>query len=259
MKIHVQSDQHLEFQNFPELYMECIADVTVCAGDLAPVDQCESEIYEFFTQLRDKTEHIIWVLGNHEYYHGTYLNVNDAAQEIADDMGVHLLGIPFDKPEVTIDGVTFWGDTFWTDCNNGDWFVKQKLKQGLNDFDIVYYQGLDANGNYKTRKFHPDNMIALNTEARENINWDADVIITHHAPIYIPPARYEFSDHSYGWYNAHLDEQIASWKGKWWLHGHTHESRIDSVNGTNIVTNCHGYMHMTEDIMRFDPKLILEI
>ena len=96
MKIQVLSDLHLEHGGFvPEHHPA--ADVIVLAGDLAPYTEGLVE------QLREQwssAPHILYVLGNHEFY-GT--EIDDTRASLAEECargGTHLL----DPDMVRIEG-----------------------------------------------------------------------------------------------------------------------------------------------------------
>ena len=107
MKVQILSDLHLEhggavLEHHPE------ADVIVLAGDLAP---CTKGLVAKLSEFWASAPHIIYVLGNHEFYGG---EIDDARARLADEcaaVGIHLL----DPGMVRIEGTRFIGATLWTD------------------------------------------------------------------------------------------------------------------------------------------------
>lgn len=254
MKIHLQSDTHIEMG--PAIEPTCISDVAVCAGDIGLLND-PAKLEAYFDAIKQTTDHIIWVLGNHEFYHYDYQLGLQYAAEFAEKQGIHLLDEALGTENLEIDGIKFWGSTLWTDMNNSDWFVTQKVGKGFNDFRII------TNGD---KQFSFQDTIEINKRTREKINWDADVIVTHHCPIVIEHRRFPVDDITYGFCNTGLDQQIMDSNVKYWLYGHTHDSRHVDLNGTHIVSNQQGYKRsswQTGEIMfedcHFDPGLILEI
>lgn len=255
MLIHVQSDTHTEFG--VAAGQSCSSHVTVCAGDIGTVTRKPGLIKRYFEQIHQVTDHVIWVLGNHEFYHGEYNQVIDNAARLADDMSVKLLDEAINTQEVVIDDVTFWGSTLWTDLRGNDWLVSTKIENGFNDFYCVTKDD---------RTFRAADTVEINSRTREKINWNADVIITHHSPILRPHRRFATDDITYGFCNTGLDEQIVDSHVKYWLYGHTHDSRVDDLNNTIVLSNQQGYPRrigpsseiIYEDDL-FNPGLLIEI
>ena len=249
LSIHVTSDIHLEFTDeFPDCPE---ADVGIFAGDIGVVNDLE-RLGDFFTEMKKRYKHIIWVLGNHEFYHMDYKQCLTDAKSMADKLGIHLLDIEF-EPNLEIDGVTFWGSTLWTDFNKSDWFAKRAVGNGLNDYNLIRVGGV--------RKITVTEIENINLRTRKAINWDADVIITHHAPLVVPHPKFPFEDISWGFYNNGLEQRIMDSNVKLMIYGHTHWSTDFDLAGTRIVANCHGFMSrwaMSEG-SNYDPDLIIEI
>ena len=249
MKIHLSSDIHLEFTDeFPDCP---VADVGVFAGDIGLVDDL-NRLGKFFDLMKERYEHIIWILGNHEFYHMDYNQCLKDAESFAKKMGIHLMDIELGTDNLEIDGVKFWGSTLWMDFNKGDWFVKQAVGKGLNDFEVIRV------GDFK---FSTTMAEDINKRTREKINYDADVIITHHAPVVVPHPLFPFRDMSWGFYNSGLENKIIESDVKLWMYGHTHHSADFDLGGTRIVANCHGFMsrYSISEGSGYDPDLIIEI
>ena len=107
MKVQVLSDLHLEHGGIvPEHHLE--ADVIVLAGDLAPYTE---GLMDQLAEHWASAPHILYVLGNHEFY-GT--DIDETRTRLAEECaqaGIHLL----DPGMVRIGGVRFIGATLWTD------------------------------------------------------------------------------------------------------------------------------------------------
>ena len=107
MKLFYASDLHIEFEdNCKTLRFAGLdADVAILAGDIgAGIGgiQWAAEVFEI---------PVIYVLGNHEFYHHDYHQLRLDARKSAEALGVHLL----DEDVLEIDGVRFAGCTLWTD------------------------------------------------------------------------------------------------------------------------------------------------
>lgn len=256
MRIHLQSDMHLEFGSGSD--GNVASDVCVCAGDIGLL--CDSHqrklLLEHFKGRKDLAEHVIWVLGNHEFYDMDYNEGLAFAADLADQAGVILMDEALGTDNQVIDGVTFWGTTLWSDAKGDDWFARKKIADGINDF----YSIKDGVRNFSVHK-----MQEINRRSREKINWDADVCVTHFPPIVIPHPEFSLTDLSYYFYNTRLDQQICDSNIKLWLSGHTHHSAVVELEGTICASNQHGYVRNYTDGQKwleqsgFDPGFILEI
>ncbi|NIU01068.1 MAG: hypothetical protein GWN01_09125, partial [Nitrosopumilaceae archaeon] len=219
MIIHIQSDTHTEMG--PAIGQACTSDVTICAGDNGTFVKPDS-LARYFDQIREYCNEIVFVLGNHEFYHGDYEETLTKADKFAKKHGIHLLDEVYGTQDLVLNGITFWGSTLWTDMKDGDYLVKQKIGNGFSDYHVITDGDL---------RFSCQKTIDINTRTREKINWDADIIITHHCPIVIEHRRFPVNDITYGFCNTGLEEQLAASKAKFWVYGHTHDSRCIDING----------------------------
>ena len=259
MKIHLQSDTHIE-TGMP-LPPAVASNVAACVGDIGLLVKPE-QLVKYFDAVRETTDHIIWLLGNHEFYHSEYFRVLDEAAEFAQKHNIHLLDEALGTAHLEIDGVTFWGSTLWTDLKDGDYFVKKTIGNGLNDYHVTAF-----NKDGKSRRMTVDDTIEINKRTREQINWGADVVLTHHCPLTIKHKLYPMDNVTYGFCNTGLEDQIAASNIKYWMYGHTHDSCNTDVNGTSVISNQHGYSKMNwhtgksepSENCDFDPHLILEV
>lgn len=232
MRIHLQSDAHLEL-GVPNV-STVASDVCVLAGDIGAMSTINQQaaLEQFFEERKSLAEHVIWVLGNHEFYGMQYEDALAEAHRIAKRCGVHLLDEAIGTDNLEIDGVKFWGSTLWSDLRGNDCFVNKRVADNINDFHVI---------RHGVRNFSTHKMIEINRRTRDKINWDADVIITHFAPVLFSNPRFPTDEISYYFYNSGLDNQILDSSVKLWLFGHTHHSLVEDLNGTIVASNQHGY------------------
>jgi Icc-related predicted phosphoesterase len=253
MRIHIQSDVHSEMA-LSVIEPAVSSDVLVCAGDIGSLDRPRT-IKRYFDLVRKSTDNIVWVLGNHEFYYTRYDRALLAAEKFAKEEGIFLLDEALGTNNLELNGVKFWGSTMWTDCNKSDPVAKGVVGGGLMDYDLIT---LPAE-NYERRKFNTNDTDEINARTRAKINWDADVIITHHAPVVIPHRKFAHDHITYGFCNTGLDQQIHDSNVKYWIYGHTHDSQTVDLNGTTIISNQHGYGGELSGPAAYDPNLIIEI
>lgn len=253
MKIHLESDIHMEMHRGHVTMSNVASDVCICAGDISTLYEKTkiAKAKQYFRIRKTLAEHVIWVLGNHEFYHMERQNTYRTAQAIAQDTGVILLDEAIGNPEITIDGVTFWGSTLWSDLKNNDPMINSAARFGINDFFHIQE---------KNAAFSPEDMLVINQRTRNLINWDADVVITHFPPMVIKHSRFPISDISYYFCNSGLEDQIADSTIKYWIYGHDHDSKVIECNKTIVISNQLGYqnLHYQEEC-NFDYNQIIEI
>lgn len=122
----------------------------------------------------------IYVLGNHEYYKGSYPKTLNNIQALAIDTNVHVL----ENKSVVIGDITFHGTTLWTDfALLGDSRSNGIICQGkMNDYKMIRrdpsYSKLRSIDTYVMHQISLKWLQASleSTTTRKNI------VVTHHAP-----------------------------------------------------------------------------
>ena len=148
MKIAICSDIHLEFGDI-NLQNTENADVLILGGDICvaadigkpdPNNIMEgarsNRITDFFKRCSFQFPHVVYVMGNHEHYHGDFATSGNKLKSLLESnqlSNVYLL----DKEIKKIDDVTFVGGTLWTDMNNDDDLTKYHVTRRMNDFQCV--------------------------------------------------------------------------------------------------------------------------
>ena len=148
MKIAICSDLHLEFGDI-NLQNTENADVLILGGDICvaadigkpdPNNIMEgarsNRITDFFKRCSFQFPHVIYIMGNHEHYHGDFATSGNKLKSLLESnmlSNVYLL----DKESKKIDDVTFVGGTLWTDMNKEDPLTLFHVRQRMNDFRCV--------------------------------------------------------------------------------------------------------------------------
>jgi predicted phosphodiesterase len=83
MKIHLISDSHVEFG--VETIPSVSSNVVVAAGDIGVMIE-PLDLEDYFIRLLDTTDNVIWVLGNHEFYHSVYEETLENALTLANKL-----------------------------------------------------------------------------------------------------------------------------------------------------------------------------
>ena len=86
MKLQVVSDLHLEFSDWK--LPDVDSDIIVCAGDISTGD---SGVVWAIRESERLNKPVIYVMGNHEFYHSEYNNLLEEVKELADGTNVTVL------------------------------------------------------------------------------------------------------------------------------------------------------------------------
>jgi len=247
MRIHLLSDTHIEhFHDYQDsIKMPNVSGgVCVLAGDIGSA-QKSTQYKKYLKEMRNQFDHVLLVLGNHEFYCMDYFDTLKKLKKVADATGVVLMDVEFGTENITIDGITFFGSTLWTDFKENDPYVKYRVGRSLNDFHIV-------------ERFTTDKALEMNMKTIARLNWNADVVITHHMPILREHSRFPIDEVSYGFCCTNLEEKIMQSKIKYWFYGHTHDNVSYMIGETTVMSNQMGYF-MERMTKEYDPDFFVEI
>lgn len=253
MKILPLSDLHLEFSalHIPNTDK---ADVTLLLGDIHTgikgVQWAANTI---------ESKHIIYILGNHEYYGGKYPDTLNKIRAEAEKYSpnFHVL----ENDSVIIDDVTFFGCTLWTDfALFGDATIgKLSCYDKLNDYKRIRLGNADR---YRklipadTENWHHNSVKWLTKALYEQELSSKRIICTHHAPSRKSLSPQFFSDPVSAAYASNLDGFVAYSGAKYWFHGHLHDSVDYELGDTRIISNPRGYRDSNQ---QFDTQKLWEI
>lgn len=251
MKIALASDLHLEFAPVV-LSGSRDVDVLVLAGDICPVVDIKKH-QAFFERCSTEFKEVIWVAGNHEYYHGEFFTTRKTMQKFAAKFkNFHYL----ENSAIAVGSTLFFGTTLWTDCNNMYPMTEIILKKYMYDFHVI---------KFGHRKILPADFYSLHKDAVKQLHeWMPDntpmnvVVITHHLPhpLSIPPEfKNEFDMN--GGFCTNLDDFIAVHpKINLWMHGHSHTPADYTIHQTRITSNPRGYYGSETNEINFQLKEI---
>jgi predicted phosphodiesterase len=281
MKIALASDVHLEFGPL-ELHNTDGADVLILSGDICVAHDLRDhdsanllgehtkshQYHNFFKNCAAQFKDVIYIVGNHEHYHGDYgTTVSHLREKLAYLNNLHVL----EKQTITLGDVTFVCGTLWTDMNQEDPHTLYSIRRMMNDYreiqnslktvtfksyqphpefpddpsrDIVTFQERPAT-------FTPDDsvedhkaMLAVIRAAVADNPTGKFVVVGHHAPskLSIKP-QYERDHIVNGAYSSNLNELMLDHPQiKLWTHGHTHHAFDYMIGECRVVCNPRGYI-----------------
>lgn len=274
MKIALGSDIHLEFGSL-SLKNEEGARVLILSGDIFVAEDIyryslieNTSIDDFFDEVSHEFQDVVYVMGNHEHYHGDFAKTHGIIKNyLSKYKNIHFL----EKETVLIDDVLFFGATLWTNMNRSNPEVLFTIRHEMNDYNVknsnkpVSYK--DPDGKFHTRvgKLTPEDTVEEHSATLETLSnvlkWHVGnkvVVVGHHAPskISVKP-EYEFDYIVNSAYSSDLSEFILDHPQiKLWTHGHTHEEYDYMIGSTRVVCNPRGYIGYQECADNFKLKYI---
>lgn len=255
MRFCLMSDLHLEFENHKPVQLPN-ADVLVLAGDVLVAEDLRRHSRDdpvlphtqprgvsaqryraFLDQVSAHYQHVVYVAGNHEFYHGKFLQTLQVLQDecLQNYPNLHFL----ENNHIDIAGVRFLGGTLWTDCNRYDPNTMLALQYGLNDYRNI------TNDEHGYTKLRPQHTVQRHAQTRQYIAQNCTektVVVTHHAPTpqSIAP-QYQDKYDLNGGYASDLTQLIFTHQPQYWCHGHMHNRSNYRVGETQVVCNPRGY------------------
>ena len=279
MKIKLVSDLHLEFVDI-NIQNDKDYDVLILSGDILIINdlhdhpetkyghleiaalkfgQARAQLFrDFLKRCSFQFPHVVYVAGNHEFYHGEFhRGVEHLREECAKFPNIYFL----ERDMQFIDGVLFVGGTLWTDMNKGDPMTLHAIGDMMNDFRVIRN---DEHGYTKLRPAHAMDRYRKTVEYIKLIvdaNRDSKcVVVGHHAPSFQSIGeQYKHDTLMNGGYASDLSEFIMDRPQiKLWTHGHMHQTFDYMIGETRVVCNPRGYESHGE-VSGWNPNILIEI
>ena len=275
MKVAIASDLHLEFGDCEFTNTEN-AEVLILSGDILVVDDLRAwdsanllgegpkspRWHELMQRCSHLFPHVIFVMGNHEYYHGNFSSgVRKLKERLAYLPNVYVL----ERESKTIGDVTFIGGTLWTDFNDMDSHTMYNAEKAMND-----YKGVKNTNDTVSWKFLPKHALRDHSDMRGYLQTCMDnykdagrtdnkiVVITHHAPS--PRSvheKYANDKLMNGNFYTNMDEFIINNPQiQLWIHGHMHDPFDYGIGGTRVYCNPRGYIQYEQRAQEFKLEVI---
>ena len=250
MKIFAISDIHLD--HGPHYHhRKPDADLIIVAGDLGQGTEAIPWLLEWSAPTP-----VVYVLGNHEYYHETYPDLQEGVRTLTAGTHIHFL----ENESLEIGGVSIFGCTLWTDFEcHGSWALAAHAAQKcMNDYWAIRRSTAPERPlwPHDTRVAHLNSRTALEHFLRSKPQ-DRSIVVTHHAPSprSLGPRQWESGMGSA--YASRLDALIETHGPSLWVHGHTHHCVDYRIGQTRVVSNPHGYP--SEPAEGFDSQLAVDL
>jgi hypothetical protein len=227
-------------------------------AQLGRIQESAQRFRDFLKRVSFQFPHVIYVAGNHEFYHGKFIDsIRVLRDECAKFPNIYFMEDDCKK----IDDILFIGSTLWTDMNRGDPITLYTVANGMNDYRVIRHDGL---GYTKLRPAHTLSRHRRSLEFIGNSIKDNPaeriVVVSHMAPseLSINP-KYKNDRYMNGAYYSDLSEfildrpQIALW-----CHGHVHTPFDYTIGNTRVVCNPRGYEGYEPD-SGWNPKIYIDL
>lgn len=265
MDFALASDLHLDFGGIPLLPRTADAKVLVLAGDTIEVDflkktsGLQKEIIKYFQELNENFETVIYLMGNHEFYHNSFIHTERNLRTEFAKAGLTNF-VVLEKSTIEIDDTIFFGATMWTTCDNENPTKMMAVESAMNDYnhintgkgpwgDVSKLNTRDTAAVCKMTKKKIQEFVDLKTDKNK-------VLLTHMAPCFlsIPDSR-KFHPANSAYYED-ITEMLLDSDIKVACHGHVHKPVDYLVGETRIVSNPRGYHGAQTFGKNFEFKII---
>jgi predicted phosphohydrolase len=261
MKVYLISDLHCELLNEDNLVILINKIMVTITNPLEDILLLPGDIGDFFTENRInnfyrlmlifgiKFNKIIWILGNHEYYHSSINKTYNDANLLNNKLNIYFdtndKFILLINQSYEINNYVILGTTLWANANlNFDPNYINPCIKWVNDFSISKEQH-----NIQ----HKNDLDWLTNEIDKYRNTDKKIIVmTHHLPSYklIDP-EYKIYTNTNSYFATDL-EYLFGQDIKYWFYGHTHTPNDVIINSTNLIVNPLGYEKESQKRLRDD-------
>jgi len=228
-----------------------------------------NRFHDFFQRCHDRFPHVIYIVGNHEYYNGDFAT---SFAHLKDVLGylpnLHIL----EKESIMIGDTTFLCGTLWTDMNREDPDTLYRIRSYMNDFKIirdsrypVHYKDSEGKRHTREGRFSPEASVeehrAMLKFVEESIASNPTakyVVVGHHSPSR-SSTHPQYADQTMvnGAYSSNLDEFIMDrLQIKLWTHGHTHHEFDYMIGSCRVMCNPRGYDGYEEQARQWKLKTV---
>lgn len=241
-RIQFASDLHLEFGDLtPENYSRAIQPpsdgmkcILVLAGDIGDHRTLET----FMSWCVENWTLVIYVPGNHEYYHTSIISRDRWLREMATKIGFVFL----QKDVLAVknkygNDIVFVGCTLWSDIPTDH---LDEMRNYLNDFNLIKEFKEKP---WRYASLHKDHREWLTKTLKdlEGLEFTKVIVVTHHAPLKNGTSApvFENKTTNCGFATDCFDLLDMC---DLWIYGHTHHcTTIHYSERTKIMANQRGY------------------
>lgn len=233
MTTHFQiaSDIHLEQNGIQDPFsiIRPVSPILVLAGDIGSLYDM-SQLKDFLSKVCERFQHVIYVIGNHEYYktlacrRGVPMgDLRQRALSLSRQIeNLHVL----DRKTVRINNIIFAGATFWSAIEAGGHYPEY-IRRSLNVDKRTYRALHRRDAKWILRII---NSVGKNDDEKL-------AIITHYPPSMKTLRTLGTKNEEF--YASNREDLLKKNVGVW-IYGHTHHNKDFMVNGIRLVSNQKG-------------------
>lgn len=221
------SDLHIEYKNDdvpnPLDYITPSASILILAGDIGSLYKF-SQLKDFMVQLCKHFKIVLYIPGNHEWYHHSDRKVDiEYLENLLNSLPTYIENlIIMNRNSVVIDKYCIIGATLWSQPLDTipSYIVKiknmnTKLYAKMHNTDLKYIK----------------KMLTYSDEKGL-----VPIVVTHHAPT----SDVLIKSKNFSWLYASDLDYLFTQNIKLWIFGHTHQNYDNDKNGTRLVSNQKG-------------------
>lgn len=254
MRAWIFSDLHLEYGKAGHGLDVPDADICLCAGNL--LERGVAPSVDWLGQNVAPIMPVVFVPGNHEYYHSSIKEGFDAGLMAAREYkNLYMI----DQGFVIVGGVRFVGATLWTDFSL---FGDPRLPMLEAAEQIGDYRKIKISKN-PLKRFSPRQATGLHFNARivleSMLAAQPDcptVVITHHAPSLLSMSQDWVDNPLAPSFASNLERLVMRHQPEFWIHGHVHNNADYMIYNTRVICNPRGYPSRNPE---FDASLVVDL
>lgn len=260
----ILSDLHLEIgQQYSSYQTPVNAKYLILAGDIGRLVDYDS-YRDFLQKQTDRFELVFLVLGNHEFYAGSYTAGLEKAKRLEREPSLSGRLIVLDRKRYDVPGchITILGCTLWSRVPpEAREIVQSKIKdfQKIDGWSVNYHNATHESELAwllkELQSIHQETQTAEALIRKRSI-----LVVTHHAPSLRGTSSPENAQNPWRFAFGTDVLSLALDKVKIWVFGHTHYSTDFRERGIRVVSNQRGYAlpWKTAD-EKFDAGKVLQV
>lgn len=258
MNFELASDIHLRyFNDLGDDFFDPQSSILAVVGDVCECHQLVPG-FRIFERMSETWEHVLYVLGNHEFYGATLSNsmISYVKRVLKPLKNITVL----EKESIQIMDTLFVGTTLWSGMENRNPVVENACRQAISDY--TYIRMSDQRGFGRAiQPLDTVNQFTKNVKFLRKTLQSVDssvVVLTHHAPSYLSVSE-SFKGSLYnGAFVSDLDNLILDHQQiRVWAHGHVHSEHNYRLGDCRIVCHPLGYRReLYRDSRDYRPLLV---
>lgn len=236
--IHLEliSNEHICENIIPKIINDCLQPCTLLlCGDIGSVynDEQRIKLKDFLIKLKNHTDTVVYIPGNHEYYNGdnnviTMDMVEKHLTDICHQSNVILLIRNIFEDQKYI----FYGCTLWT-------ILDHDMSLYLNDLRKIYVSGNTILDYKQYTQCHIKDGVWLYGQIQSKSN-KPKIVLTHHLPTEkLIEDKYKSQSLLNKAFYVNMESLFPFVKS--WYCGHSHTRQCITVGNTHLAINAVGY------------------